>query len=62
MDCIPGAERISKPWVLTALFGYFLPLLAESTTPGAKQEVRREGMRMPLLRCPKFLRCLTADA
>ena len=54
--------RISKPWVLTTFFGYFLPLLAESAPRSAKQGCDAGVLRMSLLRYPKFPRCLTADA
>ena len=53
--------RISKPWVLTAFFGYFPPLMAESTPRSAKQGCDAGVLRMSLLRRTKFPRCLTAD-
>ena len=40
------AERIPKPLVLAAFFGYFLSLLAESTPSETKQGVPCEGMRI----------------
>ena len=38
------ARKDFKTLVLTAFFGYFLPLLAESTPSETKQEVRCEGV------------------
>ena len=35
MGRIPGAERIPKPWVWAAFFGYFLLLWEKSTPPEA---------------------------
>ena len=51
-DGTSTAERIPKPWVLAAFFGYFLPLLAESTPP----EAQRGGITDRHSRCAHRLR------
>ena len=52
----PAAQRIPKPWVLAAFFGYFLPLLAESAPPETKQGVQCAGTTDCHSQCAHWLR------
>ena len=52
----PAAQRIPKPWVLAAFFGYFLPLLAESAPPETKQGVQCAGTADCHSQCAHWLR------
>ena len=50
----PAAQRIPKPLVLAAFFGYFLPLLAESVPPEAHDKGMRKGITDVPVAVPKI--------